>query len=120
VDDVLRGRSRVPPDLTPETAAALVKAWLHPGTDKNFPEVCETCGLESPYHASPPLDQWKLLPGKYPGVGEPPWYDLPRHFAACPHCGAKGMMWACRILERTYPWMALDGYVGPSPARVEG
>src|SRR5262249_23256354 len=78
------GRSRLPA-LLPEAMKGLLLAWLSPEADGGM--VCRGCGLEYPRHKYPPLGQWKVLPGKRPLEGPPPWYDLPEFFAACPHCG---------------------------------
>ena len=60
------------------------------------------------------MNEWKLLPGKRPPEGPPPWYDLPEFFPSCPHCGAscREMNWPHLILQHDYPWKRLDGYVG--------
>jgi hypothetical protein len=79
------GRCTVP-KVAPEAMKALLLAWLSPQCD-TLARVCRQCGLEYPDHKSPPMAEWKLLPGKVPLVGEPPWYDLPDFFAACPSFG---------------------------------
>src|SRR5262245_31125789 len=103
------GESRIP-ELPPETMKALLLAWMSPGATR-WPLVCLDCGLCIPQHQTPPISQWKLLPGKTPNVGEPPWYDLPRFFERCPYCGVRPTMPQHRVLEQHYPWMDKDGYV---------
>jgi hypothetical protein len=73
-------------------------------------------GLEYPHHRSPPLSTWKLLPGRRPFDGAPPWYDLPEFFASCPHCGASRyeMDRPHLVPKHDYPWKQLDGYAGVS------
>src|SRR5207237_2385084 len=76
--DLFWGRSCVP-QMPAEGMRALLLAWLSPQRD-TFHRVCRRCGLEYPRHRSPPLSEWKVLPGKVPQQGEPPWYDLPDFF----------------------------------------
>jgi hypothetical protein len=85
LSDLRMGRSRLP-ELPPETMKQVVLSWFHPDVDRA--PVCNRCGLEYPDLKSPPTSTWKLLPGKVPFQGPPPWYDLPRIFDACPGCGA--------------------------------
>jgi hypothetical protein len=62
--------------------------------------------LEYPCHRTPPLSAWKVLPGKVPLRGPPPWYDLPDFFDACPGCGAptREIDWPGLVAPNTYPW----------------
>lgn len=103
------------PAVTPEVMKALLLAWLSPEVDGAV--VCNGCGLEYPQHRRPPFNDWKLLPGKTPGVGEPPWYDLQEFFHACPHCGAscRDIDWPHLVEEHDHAWKDLDGYVPPLP-----
>ena len=75
--------------------------------------VCQTCGLEHPRQYSPQLSEWKLLPGRRPFEGAPPWYDLPAFFRTCPHCGARSFEadWPHQLPKYDRPWRRLDGYV---------
>lgn len=113
LSDLADGRCRLP-ELSTEAMRSLLLAWLHPQAEGGI--VCTSCGLEYPRHKSPPLSEWKLRPGKQPGEGPPPWYDLPELFQACPDCGGSphgsGMDWPHLIDAKHYPWMDLDGYVG--------
>jgi rubredoxin len=99
------------PDLTPAVMKDFLLAWLAP--EANGGMVCRQCGLEYPQHKSPPLSEWKLLPGKRPFEGPPPWYDLPYLFEACPSCGASRHevdWWFQTFYD--LPWKQLDGFVG--------
>ena len=100
------------PELPAAAMKDLLLAWLSPEADGDM--VCRGCGLEYPRHRTPPLSEWKVLPGKKPLVGPPPWYDLPELFAACPGCGGSpsdaDWFWHIQHLQR--PWMEFDGYVG--------
>jgi hypothetical protein len=95
---------------------ALLLAWLLPGADGGM--VCRRCGLEYPRHKAPPLSQWKLLPGRKPFEGPPPWYDLPELFAACPGFGALRYEpdWPHQAGDRHRPRMELEGFVGREDA----
>jgi hypothetical protein len=106
--DLTEGRSTLP-SLTPEAMKAVLLAWLSPERD-NLARVCRQCGLEYPDHKKPPVAEWKLLPGKRPLVGEPPWYDLPDFFAACPGCGAslRDFDWAHLMDGQDPPWKRED------------
>jgi len=106
--EVVGLRSRIPPDISFAVMGELTDLYTHRGEeiDSYFP-VCDGCGLRRPAHRHPPLSEWKLLPGRTPLVGEPPWYDLPEFFDSCPHCGTKEWMWESRTEERDYPWRAL-------------
>jgi hypothetical protein len=110
------GWSRLP-ELPPETTQALLLAWLSPEADRGM--TCRHCGLEYPRHKSPPLSEWKLLPGKRPLEGPPPWYDLPEFFAACPGCGGSRFEadWPWQTAGVALPWKHLDGFVGERPRR---
>ncbi len=109
--DLRAGRCRLP-GLAPEAMKALLLGWFHPDADSGM--VCNQCGLEYPHRKSPPLGTWRLLPGKVPFRGPPPWYDLPRLFDACPGCGAStdAMTWSHLTGDADLPWKALDGWVG--------
>jgi hypothetical protein len=111
LDDLLDGRCRLP-ELAPEACKDLLLAWLSPEADGGM--VCRHCGLEYPKHRHPPLSEWKLLPGKTPLEGPPPWYDLPEFFRACPSCGASHFEidWPHLIQDKHYRWMECDGYMG--------
>ena len=99
---------RLPPDLKPQTMGAVLEVFLHQfDLMDTSTEVCTACGLRLPTHKSPPYNEWRLLPGKTPMVGDPPWYDLPEFFRGCPHCGTKDMMWRHRTREFQYPWRTL-------------
>ncbi|MBX9681830.1 MAG: hypothetical protein K2X38_23980 [Gemmataceae bacterium] len=109
------GTSRMP-KFAPQPMAAICHAWLSPEVGYNV-NVRRQCGLATPEQKAPPLSEWKLLPGHIQGVGPPPWYDLPRFFDACPHCGA-GHLEVDRstaVVEKDFPWIKLDGYAGPKP-----
>ena len=110
-----QGTSRMP-KLAPEAMAAVCRAWLSPEVGC-YAHVCCQCGLATPDHKTPPTSQWKLLPGRTQGVGTPPWYDLPRFFDACPHCGANhlGVDRPTAVAGTDLPWKKLDGYAGPKP-----
>jgi len=117
LSDLCDGRSRLPA-LPPETMQALLLTWLSPEVN-TYAIVCRQCGLEYPDHKSPPLSQWKLLPGKRPQEGPPPWYDLPCFFLVCPGCGAStfDMDWAHLVGQEHRSWMELDGFVGKEDIR---
>lgn len=92
IHSVARQSSRLPPDITPETMGTLATIYLDrpQDVDKCIPDNCPACGLRLPRHVNPPMNTWKLLPGRQAFDGQPPpWYDLPEFFTACPHCGAK-------------------------------
>lgn len=110
------GTSRLP-KLTPECTAALFRAWLSPEVD-TYVHVCRQCGLATPDQKKPPTSEWKLLPGRRPHDGlPPPWYDLPRFFTACPHCGADAFDfdYEHNVKEKDLAWKKLDGFAGPEP-----
>jgi hypothetical protein len=110
--ELLGGRCRLP-ELAPATMKELLLVWLSPDCD-DFTSVCRRCGLLFPRKRSSPWKEWKLLPGKVPLVGPPPWYDVPVFFESCPECGAStnDMDWSHLIDGVHRPWMELDGYVG--------
>ena len=76
--------------------------------------VCNQCGLEYPRLKAPPMETWKLLPGKTPFKDPPPWYDLPCIFKSCPNCNASpyDATYPHQTRDNTLPWMKLDGWVG--------
>jgi hypothetical protein len=84
----------------------LLLAWLSPQADGGV--VCRHGGLEYPRHRSPPLGEWRLLPGRKALEGPPPWYDLPELFACCPNCGGscRDIDWPYRTPECRRPWKA--------------
>jgi hypothetical protein len=106
------GRCRLP-KLSPEVMRDLLVAWLSP--ECNGGVVCRGCGLEYPKHRHPHYSEWKLLPGKEPGVSPPPYYDLPEFFKQRPHCGAARLDIDAAGEEQRFerPWMKLDGCVTP-------
>ena len=108
---LFRGWCRLP-ELAPAVMKDLLLAWVSPDADGSV--VCNACGLEYPQHRRPPLHEWKLLPGRRPNEGTPPWFDLPEFFRSCPHCGASSieMDWPHLVLQNDHPWKQLDGYVG--------
>ena len=100
--------SRLPQDIKPEVVRSLLDVFLNRYDQvDSFDLVCTACGLCRPDHKFPPYNEWRLLPGKTPMVGDPPWYDLPEFFRDCPHCGTHDMMWRHRVKEFQYPWRAL-------------
>jgi hypothetical protein len=109
--DLSRGWCRLP-KLTPEAMKDLLLAWLSPEATRG--QICRQCGLEYPLPRLPPSSEWKLLPGKRPMEGHPPWYDLPEFFQECPGCGASrfNMDWPHLVEDKHYPWMEWDGYIG--------
>ena len=109
--DLFAGNCRLP-DLAPVATKDLLLAWLSPEVEGGM--VCQECGLEYPRHKSPPLSQWKLIPGRLPFEGTPPWYDLPEFFRTCPHCGTRSFEadWPHLVPKYDRPWQRLDGYVG--------
>jgi hypothetical protein len=104
--DLARERCRLP-DLAPAAMKAVLLAWLSPECDSGA-RVCRPCGLEYPSHKSPPMSEWKVLPGKVPFQGPPPGYDLPDFFDACPGCGASllDFDWASLVESASPPWKA--------------
>lgn len=109
--DLFRGNCRLP-ELAPETMKQLLLAWLSPDCDV-FTPVCRNCGMLYPNRRWS-WKELKLLPGKVPFEGSPPWYDVPEFFHSCPACGAssRDIDWSHFVGEINRPWMALDGYVG--------
>jgi hypothetical protein len=105
------------PELPPQVMKELLLTWCSPEVDGG--RVCNRCGLEYPKHKSPPLTEWKVLPGKIPLEGPPPWYDLPEFFQACPCCGASrfDMDWPHLTAQHAHAWKELDGYVGVKAER---
>jgi hypothetical protein len=100
--------SRIPPEVTPETMARLVAVYTeHPEKVDTYAIVCDGCGLLRPKRKYPPLSEWKLLPGKLPNQGPPPWFALPEFFDRCPHCDAEPWTWEGRVEEKHHPWREL-------------
>jgi hypothetical protein len=100
IEDVFRGRSRLPECLTQEVMRRLVLVRLDEADQcEPWEAVCLRCGLQYPRHKSPPIFQWKLAPGCSPDE-RPLRYDLPHFFDhdGCPACGASSkageMEWA--------------------------
>lgn len=116
--DLMQGHCRLPPEISAPVVKDLLLAWASPDCDDQHRFVCLRCGMEYPHRKTPPSSQWKLLPGKVHGQGEPPWYDLPVFFRICPNCGASSYVpnvnWAHLIDQESYPWMKMDGCVGLS------
>jgi hypothetical protein len=112
--DLAKERCRLP-DLAPTAMKAVLLAWLSPECD-SIARVCRQCGLEYPDHKRPPLSEWKLLPGKVPQQGPPPWYDLPDFFDACPGCGAsiRDFDWATAVEGSSAPWKTSGSERGPA------
>ena len=110
--DLFQGRCRLP-ELAPATMKELLVTWLSPDCDP-MTQVCRGCGLLYPHPRLSSLRDLKLLPGKVPLVGPPPWYDFPVYFPSCPGCGASpnDIDWSHLVDRLDRPWMALDGYVG--------
>jgi hypothetical protein len=106
------------PELTPEAMKAALLSWFRPDLDCG--KVCNRCGLEYPDLKPPPLNEWRLLPGRIPFEGPPPWYDLPRLFDACPNCGAStyDTTWSHLTENKDLPWKALDGWMTVSANRT--
>jgi hypothetical protein len=100
IEDVVRGRSRLPECLNEEIMRQLVLTRLDEADRCNgFEAVCLRCGLQYPMHKRPPLSEWRLAPGCSPDE-RPLRYDLPHFFDhdGCPACGATSnageMQWA--------------------------
>ena len=110
--ELFHGSCRLP-ELAPQTMKQLLVAWLSPDCD-HMTRVCRGCGLLYPHPRSSSLRDLKLLPGKVPLVGPPPWYDFPVYFPSCPGCGASpnDIDWSHLVDRLDRPWMAQDGYVG--------
>ena len=117
--DLREGRCRLP-ELSPEVMKAALLAWFHPDID--YSKVCNHCGLEYPDLKAPPMNEWRVLPGKVPQEGPPPWYDLPRVFDVCPGCGAStyDITWSHLTEGRDLPWKSLDCWLGARPGRKGG
>jgi hypothetical protein len=100
------------PELNPLTTKVLLLSWFHPEIDCGT--VCNLCGLEYPKLKYPPLGNWRVLPGKVPNQGPPPWYDLPRIFDVCPACGAStyDVTWPYQTEGEDLAWKKLDGWMG--------
>jgi hypothetical protein len=100
------------PELSPAVMKDLLLAWLSPAAKEGM--VCRHCGLEYPYHETPPVSEWKLLPDRQPHVGPPPWYDLPVFFRDCPGCGGSSdeIDWPHLTEQHDRAWKNMDGYAG--------
>jgi|SRR5262249_35069546 len=83
--------------MAPAARKAVLLAWRSPECD-SLAWIWRQCGLEDPFPKSPPLSEGKLLPGKVPLQGSPPWDDLPDFFDACSRCGAS-------LLDIDWPWL---------------
>jgi hypothetical protein len=108
IENLFRGRSRLPERLTEDVMRQLVLIRLDQADRcDSFEAVCLGCGLQYPMHKTPPMSEWKVLPGKKPLEGEPPWYDLPHFFEhdGCPACGASS-----RAEEMNWAHLISDGY----------
>ena len=57
--------------MAPAARKAVLLAWLSPECD-SLARIWRQGGLEDPFPKSPPLSEWKLLPGKVPLQGSPP------------------------------------------------
>jgi hypothetical protein len=89
-----RRHSRLPDDLSEDVLRRVLDAYLaDPDLVDDVSYCCDRCQLQRPQRKRPPLSEWKLLPGKTWGVGEPPWYDLPEFFDNCPACGCTTWNW---------------------------
>jgi hypothetical protein len=100
LENLVRGRCRLPECLTEEVMRRLVLIRLDEADRCRSSEaVCLRCGLEYPMHELPPLSEWKLASGCSPDE-RPLRYDLPHFFDhdGCPACGASSkagdMNWA--------------------------
>jgi hypothetical protein len=103
---VWNGTSRLP-QLSGKVSAELIRAWLSPEKD-GCHWTCRQCGLLRPCRKQPPMNTWKLLPGRFPLEGRRPWYDLPPDFfAVCPACGAGEVDWSHLVAEEHPPWKSL-------------
>jgi hypothetical protein len=107
IEDVFRGRSRLPECLTQEVMRRLVLTRLDEA-DKCEPyeAVCLRCGLQYPRHKCPPISEWKLVPGRSPDE-RPLRYDLPYFFDhdGCPACGTSS-----KAGEMNWAHLIGDGY----------
>ena len=107
LEDICRGRSRLPECLTEAVLRRLVLVRLEEA-DRCQPweAVCLRCGLQYPMHKTPPLSEWRLAPGCSPDE-RPLRYDLPHFFGhdGCPACGASS-----RAGEMNWAHLIEDGY----------
>ena len=98
------------PELSPEAMKGVLLAWLSP--EEYGGRVCNRCGLEYPKHKLPET-RWQLLPGKQYMVGDPPYFDFPEFFPACPGCGNSlydvDSPWETE--NHAHEWKKLDGFV---------
>src|SRR5207244_12641127 len=65
----LGGRCRLP-ELPATVMKELLLTWISPEVDGGV--ACQHCGLEYPRYRTPPVSEWKVLPGKTPLQGSPP------------------------------------------------
>jgi hypothetical protein len=100
LQDMHRGRSRLPTGLTPDVMRRLVLIRLDEADlCEPWQAVCLRCGLQYPTRKPPPLSEWKLAPDCSPDE-RPLRYVLPSFFDhdGCPACGASSkagtMNWA--------------------------
>jgi hypothetical protein len=107
LEDIVRGRSRLPECLTEAVMRRLVLIRLDEA-DKcdGLEAVCLRCGLQYPMHKRPPLSEWRLAPGCSPDE-RPLRYDLPHFFDhdGCPACGASS-----KAGEMNWAHLMEDGY----------
>jgi hypothetical protein len=80
-------RSRLPPDLAPETMRRILQIHLNEKQDWGSP-VCEKCGLERPKR--------DYSQGR-----------LPDFFPGCPHCGCSEWTWNTLTDRSPFPWKDL-------------
>ena len=110
LEDIFRGRSRLPECLTEAVLRRLVLVRLEEA-DRCQPweAVCLRCGLQYPMHKTPPLSEWRLAPGCSPDE-RPLRYDLPHFFDhdGCPACGASS-----RAGEMNWVHLIEDGFWTP-------
>jgi hypothetical protein len=107
IEDLFRGRSRLPEGLDEDVMRRLVLIRLEEGDNcDSFEAVCMRCGLQYPRHKAPPLSQWRLAPGCSPDE-RPLRYDLPHFFDhdGCPACGASS-----KAGEMNWAHLIEDGY----------
>ena len=107
IEDVYRGRSRLPECLTEAVMRQLVLTRLDEGDRcSDFDGVCLRCGLQYPMCKLPPISEWRLAPGCSRDE-KPLRYDLPHFFDhdGCPACGASS-----KAGEMTWVHLIEDGF----------